>query len=383
MTIAELEKRAKKPRLFTPCKIGALELPNRIVVAPMCQYSAVDGNAIDWHTIHAGSLAISGAGLFCIEATAVQRQGRITPGCLGLYSDDNRVALQKLVSALRSVSNIPLAIQLSHSGRKASMHPPWEGGAYIAPEDGGWRPRGPSPIQRVPQEPVPDVLSFQNMVDIKNAFGSAARRVREIGLDAIEIHMAHGYLLHQFLSPLSNERTDKYGGSLANRMRFPLEVFQTVLEAAGTEIPVGVRLSGTDWVDGGWDINDTVAMAKELEKIGCAFIDISSGGVSHLQKVSTKLGPGYQVPLAAQVKAAVTIPVIAVGLITEPQHAENILETDSADLIALARGFLNEPRWPWRAAAELGGTVCAPPQVWRALPRGHSPIFDQTRKQSQ
>ncbi|MEB2401056.1 MAG: NADH:flavin oxidoreductase/NADH oxidase [Alcaligenaceae bacterium] len=363
-----------RPILFSPMQIGKLRLPNRIVVAPMCQYSAVDGNAVDWHAIHLGSLAISGAGLLCIEATAVQREGRITPGCLGLYGDENLTAMQRLVAALRSVSGIPLAIQLSHSGRKTSMRRPWDGGSHIPPEEGGWQPRGPSSIQRVPGEPVPDAFSLSDIRGIRDSFAAAAQRSCAAGVDAIELHMAHGYLLHQFLSPLSNQRLDEYGGSAKNRMRFPLEVFQAVREAAGPGVPVGVRLSGTDWADGGWDIEQAIEMAKELEALGCAFLDISSGGILHGQKIAN-IGPGYQVPLAARIKAAVDIPVIAVGLITCPEHAEAILEACDADLIALARGFLNEPRWPWRAAAKLGATVNAPPQLWRALPLGHAPIF--------
>lgn len=369
---------ATPPRLFTPVDIGGVTLLNRIVVAPMCQYSAREGNATAWHTVHLGSLAISGAGMLCVEATAVQRAGRITPGCLGLYSDENQQALQGVVTSLRAVSPIRLAIQLSHAGRKASMRVPWEGGDFIPTEEGGWRPSGPSPIARVPQEPPPETMGLEEIRGIVDSFAAAARRAKEIGFDAIELHMAHGYLLHQFLSPVANRREDSYGGSLENRMRFPLEVFRAVAAAVGPSIPVGARLSGTDWVDGGWDIGQTVELAKRLESAGCAFLDISSGGVSHEQKVTNGIGPGYQVPLAAAVKQAVTIPVIAVGLITQPRHAEDILEHGHADIIALARGFLFDPRWPWRAAAELGATVVAPPQIWRALPHRHPAILQQS-----
>jgi 2,4-dienoyl-CoA reductase-like NADH-dependent reductase (Old Yellow Enzyme family) len=364
-------------RLFSPLAFGALTLPNRIMVSPMCQYSAVDGNAVDWHLIHLGSLAISGAGLLCVEATAVRPEGRITHGCLGLYSDANQAALQRVVDGLRSAAAIPLAIQLSHAGRKGSSRAPWEGGALIAPRDGGWVPLAPSAIAQKPEEAAPKGMTREDIADVVASFAQAARRARAIGFQAIELHMAHGYLLHQFLSPLSNRRDDDHGGSLENRMRLPLAVFEAVTEAAGGQIAVGVRLSATDWIEGGWDLAQTVAIARRLEALGCAFLDISSGGVSSQQKIP--LAPGYQVPFAAEVKRAVRIPVVTVGLITEPQQAEDILAQGQADAVALARAFLREPRWPWRAAAALGGTVVPPRQMWRALPPGHAPIFGDVR----
>ena len=364
-------------RLFTPIRLGGLMLPNRIIVSPMCQYSAVDGNAADWHLIHLGSLAISGAGLLCVEATAVRREGRITPGCLGLYGDENQAALQRVVTALRSISAIPLAIQLAHAGRKASSRVPWHGGTLIAPDEGGWVPLAPSEIPHLPGEPAPRAMALGDIHDVVLSFAQAARRARAIGFDAIELHMAHGYLLHQFLSPLANQRQDGYGGSLEHRMRLPLEVFRAVTEAAGPGVAVGVRLSATDWVEGGWDVGQTIQLARQLEQLGCAFVDISSGGVSHQQNIP--LGPGYQVPLAAQVRRAARIPVFAVGLITQPRQAEDIVAQSQADAVALARGFLQDPRWPWRAAAELGATVVAPPQLWRALPRGHAVVFGEVR----
>ncbi len=364
-------------RLFSPITLGPLTLRNRIMISPMCQYSAVDGNAVDWHLIHLGNLAISGAGLLCLEATAVRPEGRITPGCLGLYSDANQDGLQRVVTALRAVSAIPLAIQLGHAGRKASSHAPWQGGALIAPEQGGWLPSAPSALPHRPDEPPPRAMTASDIRDVVGSFAAAARRAREIGFQAIELHMAHGYLLHQFLSPLANQRDDGYGGSLERRMRLPLEVFQAVAQAAGPGIPVGVRLSATDWVAGGWDVIQTIAVARRLEELGCAFLDISSGGVSPLQKIP--LAPLYQVPLAAQIKREVKIPVVTVGLITQPAQAENILAQGSADMVALARAFLLDPRWPWRAAAELGGQVAAPAQLLRALPPGHAPIFGDVR----
>ena len=366
-----------RPQLFSPIRLGPLALRNRIMISPMCQYSAVDGSPVDWHLIHLGSLAISGAGLLCLEATAVTREGRITPGCLGLYSDENQAGLQRLIGALRSVSAVPLAIQLSHAGRKASSRAPWDGGALILQADGGWLPLSPSAIPQRPEEPAPHAMTADDIERVIASFAQAARRARQLGLDAIELHMAHGYLLHQFLSPLSNRRDDAYGGSLQNRMRLPLAVFQAVSDAAGPEIPVGVRLSATDWIEGGWDIEQTVEVAKRLEALGCAFLDISSGGVSYQQNIP--VGPGYQVPFAARVKREVGIPVVTVGLITEPAQAEEIVAQGKADMVALARAFLRDPRWPWRAATELGGTVVAPKQLLRSLPQGHSPIFGNVR----
>jgi len=364
-------------RLFSPIQLGPLSLANRIMVSPMCQYSASAGNAVDWHLIHLGSLAISGAGLLCVEATAVTAEGRITPGCLGLYSDENQAALQRVVTALRSVSAIPLAIQLSHAGRKASSRAPWDGGTLIPEGQGGWLPLAPSALPQRPDEPAPRAMTTADIRDVVASFALAARRARELGFQAIELHMAHGYLVHQFLSPLSNRRTDDHGGSLDNRMRLALEVFQAVAQAAGPAIPVGVRLSATDWVEGGWDVAQTIAVARRLEALGCAFLDISSGGISYQQKIP--LAPGYQVPFAAQVRREVGIPVVTVGLITQPAQAEDILAEGSADIVAMARGFLHDPRWPWRAAAELGGVVVPPKQLLRSLPPGHPPIFGDVR----
>ena len=364
-------------KLFSPIRLGSLELQNRIMVSPMCQYSAVEGNPVDWHFVHLGSLAISGAGLLCLEATAVSPEGRITPGCLGLYSDENQARLQRLVQSLRSVSAIPLALQLSHAGRKASSRTPWEGGSLIAEADGGWRPLAPSAIPQKPEEPAPNAMGLDEIRQVVEDFAQAARRARQLGFDAIELHMAHGYLVHQFMSPLSNQRTDEYGGSLDNRIRLALEVFKAVAEAAGPGIPVGVRLSASDWVDGGWDVAQTIALSKQLEALGCSFLDISSGGLSHAQAIP--VGPGYQVPFAEQVRQEVQIPVVSVGLITGARQAEDILVQGKADMVAVARGFLHDPRWPWRAAAELGATVGTPKQLLRCLPRGHEPIFGDVR----
>lgn len=359
--------------LFTPFDLDGLALPNRIVIPPMCQYSAVDGNAQDWHLMHLGNLALSGAGLLIIEATGVEPEGRITPACLGLWSDANEAALGRVVDGIRKYSDMPLAIQLGHAGRKASSALPWQGGQLIAPEAGGWPTQAPSALPQLPHEPAPRVIDAAGLVRIREAFVAAARRAARIGLDCIELHGAHGYLLHQFLSPLSNQRDDAYGGSLENRLRFPLEVFDAVRAAFPAGKPVGMRISATDWVDGGWDLEQSVALAQALKARGCGFMHVSSGGLSPQQKLV--LGPGYQVQFAARVRAESGLPTIAVGLIAEPEQAEAIVAGGQADLVGIARGMLYDPRWPWHAAARLGARLPAAPQYWRCLPREHAQLF--------
>ncbi len=363
--------------LFAPFSLGSLPLRNRIVIAPMCQYSAEQGNALDWHMIHLGQLALSGAGLLVIEATAVEEAGRITPGDLGLYSDDNQAALARVLAAIRRHSRIPVAIQLGHAGRKASSHAPWEGGQCLTPEEGAWQTVAPSALPHAAGEPPPAALDAAGLERVKAAFVRAARRAEALGIDVIELHAAHGYLLHQFLSPIANQRDDAYGGSPENRMRFPLEVFEAVRAAVPARMPVGVRISATDWVEGGWDVEQSIVLAKALAARGCGFVHVSSGGVSPQQKIA--LSPGYQVPLAERIKAEIDLPVIAVGLITEPKHAEAIVANGQADCVAVARAVLFEPHWPWRAAAELGGQVEAPPQYWRSQPRELKALFGDTR----
>ncbi len=359
--------------LFEPLHIGELALANRIVIAPMCQYCVEDGSAADWHMIHLGSLAISGAGLLTIEATSVSAEARITLGDLGLYSDANERALARVLKAIRGVSPIPVAIQLAHAGRKASSRAPWEGGAQIRTDAGGWPTFAPSALPHGPGEEAPQALDRAGLAKVREDFVAAARRADRLGLDAIELHGAHGYLLHEFLSPIANKREDAYGGSRENRMRFPLEVFDAVRAAFDPRKPVWMRLSATDWVEGGWDIDDAVAMAQALEKHGAAATHVSSGGVSPAQAI--KLGPGYQVPFARAVKKATTTPVIAVGLITEPEQAEAILAAGDADAIAIARAALYDPRWPWHAAAKLGAQVIGPKQYWRSQPRELKSLF--------
>jgi 2,4-dienoyl-CoA reductase-like NADH-dependent reductase (Old Yellow Enzyme family) len=366
-------------KLFKPISLGPLQLENRIAIAPMCQYSA-DGNgmATDWHMIHLGHLALSGAGLLIIEATAVTPEGRISPADLGLWSDRHTEALRPVIAAVRRYSPIKVAIQLNHAGRKASSEIPWEGGANIPVDDPrGWQTVGPSALPHAEGETVPLALDREGMARVRDGFVATARRAHALGLDAIELHGAHGYLLHQFLSPLSNIRADEYGGSLENRMRFPLEVFKAVRAALPGEMALGMRISGTDWVDGGWDIRQSVAFANELEKLGCQFMHVSSGGVSPLQKIP--VGPGYQIEFAARVKKETGMPTIGVGLITEAGHAERIVADGQADMVALARAMLYDPRWAWHAAAELGAQVTAPPQYWRSQPHEFRNLFGSTR----
>lgn len=363
-------------RLFTPLNLGGLPLANRIVVAPMCQYSAEDGSATDWHSVHLGGLALSGAGLLILEATAVVAEGRISPGDLGLYSDANEAALKDVLTTIRRHSPMPLGIQLAHAGRKASCYVPWEhGGAQIAPAAlGGWQTVAPSAVAFADGDDPPIALDDAGLARVRDGFVAAAKRAARLGFDLIELHAAHGYLLHQFLSPLSNRRDDRYGGSLENRLRFPLDVFDAVRAAFPGDRPVGVRLSATDWVDGGWDVAQSIAFSQALEARGSAFIHVSSGGLSPAQKIA--VGPSYQVPLARAIKAAVGIPVIAVGMITDYEQAEAIVATGDADAVALARAMLFDPRWPWHAAAHLGASVRAPNQYLRSQPRRYKTLFD-------
>ncbi len=362
------------PRLFQPLTVGGLSMANRIVIAPMCQYSAVDGCMTDWHRVHLGQLALSGAALLTLEASAVLPEGRISPADVGLYDDATEAAMAATLATVRHCSDMPIAIQLAHAGRKASTEVPWRGGAQLPPGDArGWRTVAPSALAFHAGDDAPRALEREDMVAIRDAFADASRRAARIGIDAVQIHAAHGYLLHQFLSPLSNRRDDDWGGSLEKRMRFPLEVFEAVRGAFPADRPVTVRLSGTDWVEGGWDVEQTLAFSRELEARGCSAIHVSSGGLHRDQAIP--VGPGYQVPLARAVKQAVGIPVVAVGLITDYDHAEAIVANGDADLVALARGMLYDPRWPWHAAAHLGASVKAPPQYLRCQPRRHPDLF--------
>jgi NADPH2 dehydrogenase len=364
--------------LFDAITLRDLTLPNRVMVSPMCQYSAIDGNANDWHMAHLSSLALGGVGILCVEATAVTPEGRITPGCLGLWSDDNETALARVVQTLRAASPVKLAIQLAHAGRKASSAAPWNGGQLIDLEHGGWTPIAPSALPHKPDEPAPHAMTADDLENVKAAFVRAAVRAVRLGFDAIELHAAHGYLLHQFLSPLANQRTDHYGGSLENRMRYPLEVFEAVRAAVPAAIPVGVRVSATDWLDDepSWDLEQTIAFGKVLKERGVDWLDVSSGGVTPRQKIA--IGPGYQVGFAEAIKREVGVPTIAVGMITDARQAQTILSSGQADMVALGRAFLYDPRWVWRAAAQLGQQIEGPSQYWRSLPSGSNRLFGDT-----
>ena len=365
-------------QLFSPVSLGPAALANRIVVSPMCQYSADAGKATDWHLLHLGHLALSGAGLLITEATAVTPEGRITPADLGLWSDATEQALRPVVRAIREHSPIRLGMQLAHAGRKASCRAPWDGGQQLPESAGGWRPLAPSAIPFKPEEATPQALDAAAIAGLVAAFAAAARRADRLGVDVIEIHAAHGYLLHEFLSPLSNRRDDAYGGALANRLRLVLEVFAAVRAALSAGKAVGIRVSATDWLEGGWDLEQTLALAAALKQRGCDFIDVSSGGLSPQQQLAPR--PNYQVPFAERIRAETGLLTIAVGLITEPEQAEAIIASGQADLVALARAMLFDPRWPWHAAARLGAQVEAPKQYWRSQPRAlYAPLFSNAR----
>jgi 2,4-dienoyl-CoA reductase-like NADH-dependent reductase (Old Yellow Enzyme family) len=362
--------------LFSPIALRGLKLPNRIMVAPMCQYSADEGAANDWHFTHINSLALSGAAMFCIEATHVEATGRITPGCLGLWNDATEAALKPILESVRKHSKTAIAMQLAHAGRKGSSQRPWQGGQQIPVSEGGWQTEAPSALPHKEGEAPPRAFDAVGLARVRDAFIDAARRAERLGIDALELHSAHGYLLHQFLSPISNKRTDQYGGSLQNRMRYPLEVFDAIRAAFPAEKPVGIKLSCTDWVEGGWDLAQTIEFARELKARGVDWIDASSGGVSPQQKIP--LGPGYQVQFAEAIKRETGVTTMAVGLITQAKQAEDIVASGKADMVALARGMLYDPRWGWHAAAELGGHVEAPPAYWRAPPHEHKDLFGAT-----
>lgn len=361
-------------QLFSPVSLGPLALPNRIVVAPMCQYSATDGHASDWHRIHYGQLALSGAGLLIVEAAAVQPSGRISWADLGLWDGACADALAPVLAGIRAWSPMPLGIQLAHAGRKAGCHRPWDGGGQLAGDDRrSWQTVAPSALPFAAADRAPQMLDEAGIAQVIADFAAAAQRAQALGFDLVEIHAAHGYLLHQFLSPLSNIRDDRWGGSLENRMALLLAVFDAVKAVVGAQMSVGVRISATDWVEGGWDLAQSIELARLLDARGCHFLHVSSGGLDVTQQIP--VGPGYQVPLAQAIKADVGMPVIAVGLITEPTHAEAIVASGQADAVALARGILYNPRWPWHAAATLGAKAHAAPQYLRCEPHAQRGLF--------
>ena len=348
--------------LFAPFSFRSVDIPNRIVVSPMCQYSAIDGTASDWHLVNLGHLALSGPGLVFFEATHVNPEGRISPHCLGLYSDENERGIKRVVDYLKTWSKSRIGIQLGHAGRKGGTPPPFAAGNLPA-DPPLWQPVAPSALAYDEGWAQPRALDRAGIAGAIADFVAAAKRAQRVGVEVVELHFAHGYLAHQFLSPLSNRRDDEYGGSLENRMRFPLELFDAVRAALPAEMPVGVRISATDFVDGGWDLDSSIALVRKLAERGCDFVDVSAGGLSPLQKIHP--APGYQVGFAKAIRAATGIPTIAVGMIVDPEHAEQIVRDGDADFVALARGFLREPRWVWEAADLLGGESFVPPQYQR------------------
>jgi len=352
--------------LFSPLKLREVTFRNRVFVSPMCQYSSRDGLPTDWHLVHLGSRAVGGAGLVMVEATAVSPEGRISPDDSGMWSDGHAQAFRRITSFIREQGCVP-GVQLAHAGRKASTSPPWRGEGAVPPELGGWQPVSPGPIPFADGYPRPRGMTPADLAAVRGQFAAAAGRAAEAGFEVVEIHMAHGYLLHEFLSPLANPRTDGYGGALENRMRFPLEVVRAVRGAWPDRFPLFVRISATDWAEGGWDLAGSLELARRLKEIGVDLVDCSSGGL--VPKAPVPVGPGYQTPFAAAVRREVGIATGAVGMITEPAQAEQIVATGQADVVLLAREMLRDPYWPLRAARALGAEGPWPVQYLRGKPR--------------
>ena len=349
--------------LFTPLRMREIELKNRIVVSPMCEYSAVDGHPQTWHLVHLGSRAVGGAALVFTEATAVEARGRISPADTGMYLDSHIASWRPIVEFIRQQGAVP-GMQLAHAGRKGSTSPPWLGGKKVPPEQGGWEPVAPSAEPFDKDYPMPHALTAAEVGEVVHAFRKAAERAFTAGFQVLEIHAAHGYLLHEFLSPLSNFRPDEFGGSFENRIRIVLQVAQAVREVWPARFPLFVRVSATDWKEGGWDLHQTIELSKRLKPLGVDLIDVSSGGL--VPGVQIPVGPGYQVPFAEAIRKQAAIASGAVGMITEPKQADAILKEGNADLIIMARELLRDPYWPRRAAQTLGEKVKPPVQYERA-----------------
>ncbi|MEM7425516.1 MAG: NADH:flavin oxidoreductase/NADH oxidase [Pseudomonadota bacterium] len=353
-------------KLFSPIALRDVELPGRIVVSPMCQYVAEDGLMNDWHLMHLGQLSMGAAHLLFTEATHISAEGRISPGCAGLWNDEQEAAMQRIAGFCHQHGTATMGIQLAHAGRKASCNTPLNGSAPLTGVQGAWQTLGPSATGFAPDWHVPQEMDRETMTRVKQEFVDAATRADRAGYDVFDLHGGHGYLLNQFFSPLSNLRTDEYGGDVEKRIRYPMEVFEAVRAALPSGKPLGIRISATDWVDGGTTVEDTVAFAKALESAGCDFIDITTGGVDHRQKITT--APGYQVEFASAVKKEVGMPIMAVGMIFEPRQAEEVIADGHADFVMLARGVMHNPRWAWHAAIELGVEMDYPPQYLRCSP---------------
>ncbi len=360
--------------LFSPITLRGLTLPNRVVVSPMCQYNSDNGSANDWHLMHLGSFSLGCAGLVICEMTDVTPIGRITPKCAGMWSDENEAALKRVHDFCRTYGVAKLGVQLAHAGRKGPTATPAAGGKPIlSKEEGGWTPEAPSALPFDAGWPVPHAMTKDDIKRCIGEFVASTKRVERIGFDVIELHGAHGYLLHQFMSPLSNRRTDEYGGSLENRIRFPLEVFRAVRAAWPQQKPLGIRVSATDWVDGGWTLDETLVLARELKKLGCDYIDVSTGGLDPRQKIP--LAPGFQVPFADKVKRETGIPTMTVGLIAGYRQAEDILAAGKSDFICIARGAMWDPRWAWHAAEELGAETPYAPKMMRCQPKFRPELY--------
>jgi 2,4-dienoyl-CoA reductase-like NADH-dependent reductase (Old Yellow Enzyme family) len=359
------------PSLFDPLPIRGLTLPNRIVVSPMCEYSSIDGYANDWHLVHLGSRAVGGAGLIMTEAAAVAPEGRISPQDLGIWSDAHIEFLSRITRFIHSQGSVA-GIQLAHAGRKASTYRPWDGEGAVPEESGGWKNVfAPSPVPFATNYPIPQALTLEGIQAVVRSFVKAARRAREAGFRVIEIHAAHGYLISEFLSPLANHRTDQYGGSFENRIRLLLEVVAAVRNSWPERSPLFVRISATDWADGGWTVDESVELAKHLKNAGVDLVDCSSGGNAPPTRIP--VGPGYQTPFAERIRREADILTGAVGMITSPAQADHIIRTEQADLTIIAREFLRDPYWPLRAGRELGYPVPWPVQYVRSAPHGTKP----------
>lgn len=353
------------PNLFTPLQLRDVRLRNRVGVSPMCQYSSEDGFANDWHLVHLGSRAVGGAALVMAEATAVVPEGRISPQDLGIWKDDHIEMLARIFQFIEAQGAVP-AIQLAHAGRKASTARPWENARGVSEEDGGWKPVfAPSAIVFDDGYIEPEALDRAGIQRVVAAFADAATRALQAGAKLIEIHAAHGYLLHEFLSPLINKRADEYGGSFENRTRVVREVVESVRRVWPERLPLAIRISATDWVDGGWDIDQSIALAQQLKPLGVDLVDCSSGGA--VPRVKIPVGPGYQVPFAEQIRREADIATAAVGMITEPEQSEEIIHSGQADMVLLARELLREPYWPIKASLVLGGDLQPPVQYARAF----------------
>lgn len=350
-------------KLFSPLALRGLTLANRIVVSPMGQYNSRDGSATDWHLMHLGQFSIGGFGLVMTEVTSVNMVGRVSHCCAGIWSDENEAALKRVIDFCREYGVAALGLQIGHSGRKGSTTSMFDGPRPLTKEAGGWQTVAPSAIPFAPDWQTPRALTAHELDTLVDEFAAAVRRAERIGFDLVELHGGHGYLIHQFLSPLSNQRTDEYGGTLANRMRFPLKVFAAMRAAWPPDKPMGIRISATDWIEGSWDVEEAIVFVRELKRLGCDYVDVSSGALDLRQKIP--LGPGYQVPLSATIRAATGLPTMAVGLITDARQADQIVGSGQADLVAMGRGAMWNPRWPWHAAEELGGDA---PYAKRSMP---------------